>query len=253
MNTIPIFKSHYSIGRSILTLEKKGKTAPNNPYSIIDIAHENKMSQLFLIDDSFSGFLEAYKNLSDIECQLIFGLRLTCAFDETIKTEESLLDEHRIIILARNFAGYQKLINIYTQAATNGVYYVPRISLSYIKKIWSDDLDLWIPFYDSYLHNNLLKGYRCVPIFEDIKPTYLVENNGIPFDTILQKHIDSLNVECIKSKHIYYKHRKDFKSYLTFRCISNRSTLDKPEFRGMCSNEFCVESWKETNENNKSI
>ena len=43
------------------------------------------------------------------------------------------------------------------------------------------------------------------------------------------------------------KRKKDFKAYLTFRCINKRSTLDKPELEHMTSNEFCMESWKEKN------
>ena len=43
----------------------------------------------------------------------------------------------------------------------------------------------------------------------------------------------------------YYNDRKDFKTYLTFRCINNRSVLNKPDIEHMSSNEFCFESWKE--------
>ena len=49
----------------------------------------------------------------------------------------------------------------------------------------------------------------------------------------------------IQSQTIYYKDKKDFKAYLTFKCINNRSVLDKPQFDHMCSDEFCFESWKE--------
>ena len=41
-----------------------------------------------------------------------------------------------------------------------------------------------------------------------------------------------------------FKDEKDFKSYLTFRCINNRTTLDKPNFEHMCSDKFSFESWK---------
>jgi len=39
--------------------------------------------------------------------------------------------------------------------------------------------------------------------------------------------------------------REDFKAYLTFRCINNRTTLNKPNLEHMCSTEFSFESWKE--------
>ena len=40
---IPIFKSHYSIGRSILTLEDKSEE-DNYPDSIIEICKNNKLT-----------------------------------------------------------------------------------------------------------------------------------------------------------------------------------------------------------------
>ena len=43
---IPLFKSHYSLGRSILTLEDKND-ADDYPESIIQIAKENKLKEIY--------------------------------------------------------------------------------------------------------------------------------------------------------------------------------------------------------------
>ena len=51
--------------------------------------------------------------------------------------------------------------------------------------------------------------------------------------------------DVIKTKSIFYKNKMDFGAYLTHRCISKRTSLEKPNFDGMCSNEFCFESYKE--------
>ena len=58
---IPLFKSHYSLGRSILTLEDKDEK-DDYPDSIIQICKENKMKELYLVEDNMSSFLEAYSN-----------------------------------------------------------------------------------------------------------------------------------------------------------------------------------------------
>ena len=78
---IPIFKSHYSLGRSILTLDTPGDPTPDSPVSIFDILLENKMDELFLVEDSFGGFLEAYQNSKDNKIKLNFGLRLSFLCD----------------------------------------------------------------------------------------------------------------------------------------------------------------------------
>ena len=101
-SAVPLFKSHYSLGKSILTLSKAGSSEPDEPSSIIDIAKKLKISDVYLVDDSISGFLEAYKSCEDSKLNLRFGLRLTVCDDITNKTAESKEREHKVIIFAKN-------------------------------------------------------------------------------------------------------------------------------------------------------
>jgi hypothetical protein len=109
-----------------------------------------------------------------------------------------------------------------------------------------------IPFYDSFIFNNTLRNSICIPQFEFTKLIFFIEDNDLPFDIIIKNKIENYikenNSECYNTKSIYYNKRKDFKTYLTFRCINNRSILNKPELEHMSSNEFCFETWKEKNE-----
>jgi DNA polymerase III alpha subunit len=143
------------------------------------------------------------------------------------------------------------LIKIYSFSAKNGFYYEPRIDFDTLKTLWDDkDLSLAVPFYDSFLHKNSLYGSICLPDFSFSKPTFFVEDNDLPFDPILTKLVNDYankKYEIVRTKSIFYKNRKDFKSYLTFKCINKRTTLDKPEIEHMCSNEFSFEGWKEQN------
>ena len=79
--------------------------------------------------------------------------------------------------------------------------------------------------------------------------TFFIENNDLPFDSLIRKKVENYilenNLDFCKAKSIYYNKRKDFKTYLTFRCINNRSTLDRPELEHMSSNEFSFESFLE--------
>ena len=43
---IPLFKSHYSIGKSILTLKEKSSSIKNGPQSIIDLCLKMKIEDL---------------------------------------------------------------------------------------------------------------------------------------------------------------------------------------------------------------
>ena len=114
---LPIFKSHHSIGRSILTLEKKGGSDKNGTDSIVDIAVEEKLDKVFLIDSGYSGQVEASKNLAKEKIKLFFGVELFANESIDDKTEESLKGEHKINIIALNNAGDNKLKRIYSRAA----------------------------------------------------------------------------------------------------------------------------------------
>jgi DNA polymerase III alpha subunit len=142
---------------------------------------------------------------------------------------------------------------ISTDAARNGFYYTPRIDFKKLEEHWDDkDLMLAVPFYDSFLFKNTLQNSICVPEFTFTKPIFFVEDNDIPFDYIIKSKVEeyssSNGYEVQKAKSVYYAHNKDFKAYLTFRCINNRSTLNKPNLDHMSSDKFSLESWKEQND-----
>ena len=197
------------------------------------------------------GFLQGYINSAEAGLNFRFGLRLTVCDDMLQKDEESKLRCSKYIIFANNKEGYHRLIKINTTASKDGFYYNPRADFKTLKKHWDDnDLSLCIPFYDSFLHRNAIHGTLCVPNFDFTNPTFFIEDNDLYIDQVIRKHIEKHcedGCESQEVKSIYYKTRKDFKSYLTFRCINNRSTLDKPELEGMNSAEFCLQSWKESN------
>ena len=248
-SAVPLFKSHYSLGKSILTLAKAGSTEPDEPSSVIDIAKKLNLDKVYLVDDSISGFLEAYKSCEDAKLDLRFGLRLTVCDDIDNKSAESRAKEHKVIIFITKSEGYQNLIRISTVASIKGFYYYPRIDCKTLKELWnSDGLALCVPFYDSYVFKNNLTYSICVPDFSFCKPTYFIEDNNLLFDEILKLKIEEMasdKVSVIKTQSIYYENKEDFLAYLTFRCISERTTLNKPNLDHCSSNEFCAESFKE--------
>ena len=248
-SAVPLFKSHYSLGKSVLTLAKAGSSEPDEPSSIIDIAKELKLEKVYLVDDSISGFLEAYKSCEDAKLNFSFGLRLTICDDMGNKTAESREKEHKVIVFIKKSEGYQNLIKISTVASTTGFYYYPRIDCKTLRELWNNEnLLLCIPFYDSYVYKNNLTYSICAPDFSFCNPTYFIEDNNLPFDGILKKKVEEMVPDknlVVKAQSIYYENKEDFLAYLTFRCISERTTLSKPNLEHCSSNEFCAESFEE--------
>lgn len=246
MSIIPLFKSHYSVGKSILTLEKASEISDSNPVSVFSIAKKHNLKEITLVEDSISGFIQAYSYSKDMGIKLIFGLRVTITEDINDKSEASLKKESKIIIFPKNNIGYKKLIKLSTIASSTGFYYVPRLDYATLKENYDDNLMIAIPFYDSFLFNNSLYGHLCIPDLSFFKPIFFVEENSLPFDYII---LDKVNLytkgkyDIQKTQSVFYYEREDFLAYLTFRCINNRTNLNKPNLEHMSSDTFCFENY----------
>jgi DNA polymerase III alpha subunit len=244
---IPLFKSTYSIGKSILTLDHPKETKEGGSDSIISIAQENNLSQIFLVEDSMIGFLDAHQKCKEHDIQLIFGLRISCC--NSVSEEDKKSSEHKIVLFAKNDSGVKNLIRIFSLANKNGGF----VDSAFLQNNWSNDLMLCIPFYDSFIYNNNFRGKQCLPNFNFTKATYFVENNSLPFDLILkvkvEKWASARSEEIQQTKSIYYKNRKDFEAWQTYKCLCNRSfgkeqSLSSPNLEHCGSDSFCWEAFK---------
>jgi DNA polymerase III alpha subunit len=173
---IPIFKSTYSIGKSILTLDSKG--SEGGPDSIIDICKEHSINPLILVEDSMTGFVTAHNRCKEEGIDLVFGLRITCCND-TFEEDDS---DHKIIIFAKNDEGCRLLYRIYSYAHT-GAKRQSRLWVSF--GIWNENIELVIPFYDSFIYNNNFHLKSVCPTSHTILPTFWLEMNDLPFDGLV--------------------------------------------------------------------
>ena len=244
---LPLFKSHYSIGKSILTLNDPNAVKDGGPQSIFSIAKDQE--NLILVEDSLIGFLQAQKTAEKLGIQLIFGLRISCSHEALKEDSKECL--HKIIIFAKNDSGCKLLNKLYSKAhCENGGVITNRA----LKELWSEeDLSLYIPFYDSFIFMNNYHFCSCIPDFSFCNPTFFVENNFLPFDEDLRQKVtsycESNKYEVEESKTIYYHNRKDFAAYQTYKCICSKKfkqrTLNVPNFDHLASPEFCYESYLE--------
>lgn len=245
--SFPCFKSHYSLGKSILTLEES--SLPNKADSIFQIAKDEKLSEVVLIEDTMGGFLQAYKNSLKTKVKLIFGLRLNFVNDLSQDSEAKANSSHKNIIFIKNEEGYKRLIKISSLACTKYFDKYPQIDYNVCKEFWCDDgLSMAVPFYDSYLMNNLVTNKACVPNYFT-EPVYFQEDNNHPYDFIISEKLKDIGAKPEMVKSIYYRNKTDFKAWQTFKLLTNRSygntSLSKPNLEACCSDEFCFESFKE--------
>lgn len=254
---LPLFKSHFSLGKSILTLEKPTGKPDSYPVSIFDLLTLNKLPTLVLVDDCISGLLQASKVASESKIKLIFGIRFNVCEDVAQKDEPSLFKRARYIVFAKNSKGYETLVKMWSYASQTGFYYSPCIDFKTLKALWNENVSMAVPFYDSFLYLNTYCSHVHVPELDPFKPvTFFLENNDLPFDDFLEAKVAEYcltnGYPVIRSQSIFYKSPEDYLAYLTFRCLHNRGsaqkcTLERPELDHMNSDEFNFDKWLKLN------
>jgi len=242
---VPIFRSNYSL-TSILTLDKASSEQDrkkNRADSVFDICHDNGIKDVFIADNNLSGLVEAYENSQTAGLNLRYGFRVNVCNNMDDKTEASIKTEGKLIIFAKR-DNFKDLIKLHNIATTVGIYDGrPRLDYSTIKKNWTKNLLMVIPFYDSFIFNNLLYGHECIPDIDFANPYICIEDNSLPFDELVKNQIiSSIKYDQIQTKTVYYNKRADFNAYMTYRCILNRTNFQKPELSHFGSTEFCMEA-----------
>ena len=219
---IPFFKTHSSIGKSILRID--------------DVYNLTKdFDEVYLVEDNMTGFPEAFRKFED---RLRFGLRFSMYNDD--HSEESA---SKMIAFANGDAGAKELYSLYTQQSDTK-----------ITRPWdfTKDLQYVVPFYDSFLHKNLTTFSNCVVDLPFDIP-FMIEDNNLPFDCLIEDKILSYCKnhpnEHFNAKSIYYKDKEDVLAFQTYKLICNRRIgrtydLSNPGLDHFGSNEFCFASWK---------
>lgn len=239
---IPFFKTHTSIGKSLLRIK-----------DVFRLAQENKLALVTLIEDSMIGFPEALRLSKKTGIKLVFGIRFDVCNDLSDPKEKIENSRSKMIAIMRNDEGYKDLISLYSEVHTNEYDCTDYKNLAHYFTDCQDTLLFGLPFYDSFIAKNSLTTSDCLPQFGGYKPFLCVEENGHPFDNIIKarlthyQYIHGNRVQPCKS--IYYENYQDFDAYTTYRLICGRSvygnaSLDRPNLPYFFSNRFCFEDWK---------
>lgn len=240
--TLCLWKSNFSIGKSILTLDDPKKdTYPNGPKSIFSILKERSLKTLVLVEDNFFSFYAAYKYCLDNGVHLIYGV--TYNFAEVPKDSDNF-ETCKIVLFIKNKDGYADLIKVNTEHAKKSF-----LSKEDLEKLMTANLLMAIPFYDSFVHKNTLTFAKFSDFLMRFDPIFFVENNGLPFDPLIRAAVEALVTDKSKIEEaktvIYYK-KEDFKAFLVYKCICNAHykgrNFSRPNFDNFSSDEFCFEA-----------
>jgi len=245
---LPIFKTHASIGNSLLTssvAEEENKT------SIFSFG----LKDICVVEDNLSQSVGLLENAEELGVNVIFGLRVSICNDlkELEKIEENTTS--KIIIFAKNRDGIKLLNKIfsYSREREEGC-----IDNNYLLSVFDKDLiSVCFPFYDSFIYYNNFKFSFCMPpdLAKLNGPVFFLEDNCLSFDFLLRESVVKFckknDLKVLESKSIYYNKRSDINTLTAYKLLTNRkfgsTTLEKPNLNDFSSKEFCWESYLDAN------
>lgn len=227
---IPLFKTHASIGKSILTNK-----------DILTFQQSQNLSKVVVVEDSFYGFRELNAKLLERKAELVFGIRLNVVQSKTDELPSKL------IFFAKNNEGMQQIKKLYTKA-----YCSDSGNLILDPLGWHDfsQTKVAVPFYDSFIYQNIFNFGMCDLNLSKFDCVFFREKNNHPFDEMITEQLRNITDQTTLVKSIYYKNREDIEAFQFYKAVCNRSgnktpNYGSPNLEHFCSAEFCWESYLE--------
>lgn len=244
----PIFKTHASLGKSILTSDLPDpKRSKDMSDSIFDIAVDHGLKEVWVIEENCSSLFELSKHSLKLGIELRFGLQVRVGKNVKVTNyggkEVEKEQFYKQVLFAKNAEGVKQLYQLYTriEAELGGMLSEEELcSMDY------KNLHLVVPFYDSYLDKNLREFGSYFPQYP-VEPIYFVEDHGLPTDKLLRQRVKNVAKYTKETRMVYYRRRKDFPAWQVYKLACDdkvggkRPTFDSPNLEGCGSDDFCYE------------
>ena len=155
----------------------------------------------------------------------------------------------KLVFFAKNNEGIKSLKLLYSNASLSDNN---SLVLSQYSEEDFKNLQVAVPFYDSYIYENLFHFGMSSIDLSSIDHSFFVEDNDHPFDFQIKRAIEGLSENTLKVKSIYYEKKEDFHAFQMYKSVCSRKqgrppTFSNPNINHFCSEEFCWESYLERN------
>lgn len=203
------------------------------------------------------GAITFYKKAKEKNIKPIIGVELyfspTSRFDKKGKEDR---ENYHILLLAKDFKGYQNLSKLVSIAHLEGFYYKPRIDLESLQK-YHEGLILTSSCIKGEIPSYLLEGkeeeakkriYEFKEIFKDDFYIELQNHNLKEEIEVLPKLIKISNETKTKyfaSNDVHYLNKEDAKIHGILLCVQTQTTIDNPDRLKFETDEFYLKSFDE--------
>ncbi|MGQ9845094.1 MAG: DNA polymerase III subunit alpha [Caldisericia bacterium] len=225
---------------------------------LIDKIKKLNMDSVAITDHGgLYGAVTFYKKAKEKNIKPIIGVELyfspTSRFDKKGKEDR---ENYHILLLAKDFKGYQNLSKLVTIAHLEGFYYKPRIDLEVLEK-YHEGLILASSCVKGEIPSYLLEGredeakkriYQFKEIFKD--DFYIeVQNHNLKEEIeVLPKLIKISNETKTKyfaSNDVHYLNKEDAKAHGILLCVQTQTNINNPDRLKFETDEFYLKSFEQ--------
>ncbi len=221
--------SHFSLLEAVPTIDE-----------LVDMAKKDGMSALALTDNgNLYAAIEFYQACKKAGIKPIIGVDAYLAPRTRFLKEHGIDDpEARLVLLAKNFAGYQNLLALVTLSHTEGFHIKPRIDTELLER-YSENLHAIIPSFQGDVARALASGntqgakekidvYK--KIFGENVSLEITRHSEVPeHEPLMQKIIacgKEMGVPILAASDVYYLAPGDKRACETMQKIGEGGTLE---------------------------
>ena len=231
---------------------------------LLEKAREYHMPAISITDHgNMFGAIEFYQKARNIGIKPIIGCEMYLAPQSRFDKESHggiKASNHHLVLLAKNKAGYQNLLQLVSAAYREGFYYRPRIDKELLKQknggliALSACLHGEIPSSvlagDAQKITALVEEYMS--IFDNNRFYLELQENGIDDQIIVNnaliKIAKEMSVPLVATNDCHYLNKADSKAHEVLLCIQTGKTMNTPDRMRFSTDEFYFKSPDEMKE-----
>jgi len=235
---------------------------------LLDFAKENGMEAVALTDHGVAyGLIEFYKKAKEKGIKPILGEEFYLAFERMDQKRPNIDDKkYHLVLLAKDFEGYQNLVKLTTKAWLEGFYYKPRIDHEILKEhskgliALSGCLQGKIP--KLILSGKIEEAQKLALFYQDIfgKGNFYLELQYHPNIKEQEKVNKALiyisqktGIPLVATNDVHYLRKEDAEAQDILMLINTNAKPDDPERLTMRADDFSFRGEKEMIEAFKDV
>ena len=223
---------------------------------LISRAKELGMDSLAITDHgSMYGVIEFYRTAREAGIKPIIGCEIYLAPGSRFGRDVADRNHYHLILLAKNYTGYQNLIHLVTMAHLEGFYYRPRVDKELLEQYHEGLIALSSCLVGELprliLEGRLQDAKKSAQWYQQVFGDFYLEIQRQPIAELEQVNqaliamSEELGIPLVATNDIHYVRREDAKAHDLLLCIGTNSTVNDEKRMKMASDTLYLRSPEE--------